>query len=94
MGFAVPLSAWFRGPLRDRVRNAVLGERLADTAQFSRRYLEHLVSAHQSGAKDYSAPLWSLLMFDAFLGSLSSGRHSDSTPGDALEGGLVVSAAR
>jgi asparagine synthase (glutamine-hydrolysing) len=94
MGFAVPLSAWLRGPLRGRVRNAVLGERLADTGQFSRRYLEHLVSAHQSGAKDYSAPLWSLLMFDAFLGSLSSGRHFGSTPRDALEGGLVVSTAR
>ncbi len=25
MGFAVPLAGWFRGPLRDRVREAVLG---------------------------------------------------------------------
>ena len=31
MGFAVPLARWFRGPLRERVRDAVLGERLADT---------------------------------------------------------------
>ena len=30
MGFAVPLARWFRGPLRERVRDAVLGERLAD----------------------------------------------------------------
>jgi asparagine synthase (glutamine-hydrolysing) len=70
MGFAVPLAAWFRGPLRGRVRDAVLGERLADTGQFDRSHLEHLVSAHQSGARDYSAPLWSLLMYDAFLGSV------------------------
>jgi asparagine synthase (glutamine-hydrolysing) len=30
-------------------------------------YLRHLVDAHQSGARDYSAPLWTLLMFEAFL---------------------------
>jgi len=49
------------------VREAVLGERLADTGWFERRYLEHLVQAHQSGARDYSAPLWTLLMFESFL---------------------------
>jgi asparagine synthase (glutamine-hydrolysing) len=66
-GFAVPLTAWFRGPLRQRVRDAVLGERLADTGLFRHETLRHLVEAHQSGARDYSAPLWSLLMFEAFL---------------------------
>ena len=67
MGFAVPLARWFRGPLKQRVRDAVLGERLASTGWFNRSYLEHLVRDHQSGAKDYSAPLWTLLMFEAFL---------------------------
>jgi asparagine synthase (glutamine-hydrolysing) len=66
-GFAVPLARWFRGPLQKRVRDAVLGERLAATGYFNRRYLEHLVERHASGARDYSAPLWTLLMFDAFL---------------------------
>ena len=67
MGFAVPLARWFRGPLRQRVRDAILGPRLAQTGWFQRPYLEHLVEAHQSGARDYSAPLWTLLMFEAFL---------------------------
>jgi asparagine synthase (glutamine-hydrolysing) len=67
MGFAVPLARWFRGPLRERVRQAVLGPRLAATGWFDRDYLQHLVDAHQSGARDYSAPLWTLLMFEAFL---------------------------
>ena len=66
-GFAVPLAVWFRGGLRERVRRAVLGPRLAATGWFNRAYLEHLVEAHQSGARDYSAPLWTLLMFEAFL---------------------------
>jgi asparagine synthase (glutamine-hydrolysing) len=41
--------------------------RLAETGWFNRDYLQHLVDAHQSGARDYSAPLWTLLMFEAFL---------------------------
>ncbi|NML24187.1 XrtA/PEP-CTERM system amidotransferase [Zoogloea dura] len=67
MGFAVPLARWFRGPLKARLRDAVLGSTLADTGIFNRDYLEHLVDAHQSGARDYSAPLWTILMFEAFL---------------------------
>jgi asparagine synthase (glutamine-hydrolysing) len=67
MGFAVPLARWFRGPLRERVRQAVLGPRLAATGWFNPDYLRHLVDAHQSGARDYSSPLWTLLMFEAFL---------------------------
>jgi asparagine synthase (glutamine-hydrolysing) len=67
MGFAVPLARWFRGPLRQRVRDAVLGERLAETGWFEPPVLARLVDEHQSGVGDHSAPLWSLLMFDAFL---------------------------
>jgi asparagine synthase (glutamine-hydrolysing) len=67
MGFAVPLARWFRGPLKARVREAILGPRLADTGWFNAGYLRHLVDTHQSGASDYSASLWTLLMFEAFL---------------------------
>lgn len=67
MGFSVPLARWFRGPLKQRVRSAVLGDRLLATGWFNTAYLHHLVDAHQSGARDYSAPLWTLLMFEAFL---------------------------
>jgi asparagine synthase (glutamine-hydrolysing) len=67
MGFSVPLARWFRGPLRERVRDSVLGATLADSAIFDRGTLQHLVDAHQSGARDYSSPLWTLLMFESFL---------------------------
>jgi asparagine synthase (glutamine-hydrolysing) len=66
MGFAVPLARWFRGPLRQRVRNALLGPILADTGLFDRRVLERIVDQHQSGRRDYSAAIWALLMFEAF----------------------------
>jgi len=74
MGFAVPLERWFRGPLKQRVREAVLGERLAETGLFNPQYLKHLVDAHQSSVRDYSSPLWTLLMFEAFLRKVMDGQ--------------------
>jgi asparagine synthase (glutamine-hydrolysing) len=71
MGFAVPLARWFRGPLRDRAREALLGTRLASTGLFDRAGITELLEQHQSGRRDYSAPIWSLLMFDAFLRNVS-----------------------
>jgi asparagine synthase (glutamine-hydrolysing) len=81
MGFAVPLASWFRGPLRDRVREALLGDRLLDTGFFTAGCLRRLVEGHQGGLRDYSASLWALLMFDGFLkqvmgAQLSRGRKS------------------
>lgn len=67
MGFAVPLARWFRGPLRQRVQDGILGSTLADTGFFDRKVLQHMVDAHLSGARDYSAPLWTTLMFESFL---------------------------
>ena len=67
MGFAVPLAQWFRGPLRQSVRDAVLGPVLAETGWFNAAYLRRLVEDHQSGLRDYSAPLWTVLMFESFL---------------------------
>jgi asparagine synthase (glutamine-hydrolysing) len=66
-GFAVPLAAWFRGPLRERVRTSLLGPNLAATGMFNGAFLAEMVEHHQSGRRDYSAPIWTLLMFEAFL---------------------------
>jgi asparagine synthase (glutamine-hydrolysing) len=67
MGFAVPISAWFRGPLRERVRHAVLGSTLIESGFFDAAYLKQLVDQHQSGTRDHGPTLWSLLMFESFL---------------------------
>jgi asparagine synthase (glutamine-hydrolysing) len=83
MGFAVPLMRWFRGPLRERVRSALLDGGLAQTGLFEQGYLTHLVDAHSSGRRDYSSPLWSLLMFEAFLRKVGVAPQSgggDATP--------------
>ena len=67
MGFAVPLARWFRGPLRERVRGALLGGPLADSGLFDQATVRQMVEQHESGARDHSTPLWTLLMYDAFL---------------------------
>ena len=82
MGFSVPLARWFRGPLKQRVKDAVLGDRLAATGWFNQAYLRHLVEAHQSGARDYSSPLWTLLMFEAFLRQVVDDGSADVSPAD------------
>ncbi|MBK1708021.1 XrtA/PEP-CTERM system amidotransferase [Marichromatium gracile] len=66
MGFAVPLSAWFRGPLREQVRETLLGDRLADTGLFDSKQLAWIVDQHQSGMREFSPAIWSLFMFAAF----------------------------
>ncbi len=66
-GFSIPLAAWLRGPLRAKMRAAALSPRLLETGMFNEDFLRHMVEQHEAGTKDYSAPLWSVLMFETFL---------------------------
>jgi asparagine synthase (glutamine-hydrolysing) len=67
MGFSIPLATWFRGPLKSKVKEGLLGETMLNSGLFNESYLRELVDKHQSGSRDYSAPIWTLLMFNAFL---------------------------
>ena len=67
MGFSVPLSRWFRGPLRQRVRQSLLAGPMLDSGLFDPAVIRQLVDQNESGVRDHSTPLWTLLMFDAFL---------------------------
>ncbi|MET0344689.1 MAG: asparagine synthase (glutamine-hydrolyzing), partial [Casimicrobiaceae bacterium] len=72
MGFAVPLARWFRGPLAARART-LTGGLIAESGIFNLDYVEGIVSDHQAGRRDYSAPIWTLFMFDAFLRNVVEG---------------------
>ena len=82
MGFSVPLASWFRGPLRQRVNDALMGPILADTGIFNKAFLKELLDQHQSGRRDYSASLWTLLMFESFLRNVLGVEHSGSRKND------------
>jgi asparagine synthase (glutamine-hydrolysing) len=77
MGFAVPLASWFRGPLRQRVKEAVLGPVLLDSGYFNPAFLRQMVEAHLSGARDHGVTLWSLLMLEAFLRKVMGARTAE-----------------
>jgi asparagine synthase (glutamine-hydrolysing) len=72
MGFAVPLASWFRGPLRQRVQAAILGPTLNECGIFNPRTLKEILDKHLSGKRDYSAPLWALLMFESFMRNIQN----------------------
>ena len=67
MGFSIPVAEWFRGPLLGKLRTALSSQRMADTGLFDMAFLARIADEHARGVRDYSASLWALLMFEAFL---------------------------
>ncbi len=63
-GFAVPLAEWFRGELRDFLRDHLLGARFLGRNLVSKPFLEHLLEEHQVGRRDNSPALYALLMLE------------------------------
>ena len=61
-GFGVPVAAWFRTVWRDRLREALLDELPKHWDMFDQTAVERLIDAHQTGGKDRSYLLFSLLM--------------------------------
>ncbi len=80
-GFVVPLAAWFRGPLRQRVRQRLEGRVLRQSGLFEMATIARLLDQHQSGARDHSAALWTLSMFESFLRQV----HGDASQGAMRE---------
>lgn len=82
-GFDVPIGTWLKGPLRSwasdlmsesRLRN----QHLLDVAQVQSCWLQHL-----SGGRDFSRPLWAVLMLQSWLDT--SVAHETSQTADVME---------
>jgi asparagine synthase (glutamine-hydrolysing) len=82
-GFAVPLAKWLRGPLRHRVRERLSGALLGESGLFEMAAVARLLDQNESGRRDHSAALWSLLMFEAFLRQVHAGRTGGAQPARA-----------
>ena len=67
MGFSVPLASWFKGPLKDHVKQTLQSKHLVESRYFNMPYVQKLVDQHIAGSRDNSVPIWSLLMFESFL---------------------------
>ena len=66
-----------RAAARARARSAAR-RAPRETGIFDRVTCADLLDEHQAGVRDYSAPLWTLLMFDAFLRNVM--RHAGRRP--------------
>lgn len=65
-GFAVPIGAWLRGPLRDWAESLLDERRLRDQGLWHTNALRWVWQEHLSGREDYSFDLWGILMFQAW----------------------------
>jgi asparagine synthase (glutamine-hydrolysing) len=66
-GFAVPVSTWLRGPLREFGEDMLAESRLRQDGWFDPRIVRTLWREHLQGRRNWEQPLWSLLIFQAWL---------------------------
>jgi asparagine synthase (glutamine-hydrolysing) len=59
-GFAIPAAEWFRGELKEFAHAAMFTE---EDGILNRSFLKQCWRQHQRGQRDWSALLWSVLMF-------------------------------
>lgn len=79
-GFKVPVDSWFRGPLRNSLRETLLSSRAKQRNLFNPAVIEKLVASHLSGEADNTIRLWDLyqleLWHQMFLDkTLKPGQH-------------------
>jgi asparagine synthase (glutamine-hydrolysing) len=66
-GFGIPLAAWLRGPLHDRLTAVVNGSPLWDTGLADRQVFQTWHREHRERRRDRSKPLWALYVLDRWL---------------------------
>ena len=66
-GFSIPVAQWLRGPLRDWAEALLSEQRLSEEGYLETKLIRRVWRQHLSGRFDWSARLWSVLMFQAWL---------------------------
>jgi asparagine synthase (glutamine-hydrolysing) len=85
-GFAVPIAQWLRGPLRDWAEQLLGAARLRQEEFLEPRVIREKWHEHLSGRRDWSAGLWYVLMFQAWLDQQKIvPRHTEATPAIATK---------
>lgn len=66
-GFQVPLGAWFRGELRETMKQQVLASDAKIHRLLRPAFIQRLVNEHLSGRIDHGSRLWSLLTLERWM---------------------------
>jgi asparagine synthase (glutamine-hydrolysing) len=64
MGFAVPIGEWFRGELREMLRDSLFSAGSFASSHFQRVALESMIEQHEKRTADHSQRLYALLMLE------------------------------
>lgn len=67
MGFAIPIDAWLRGPLRDWAESLLDTSKLKGQGYFQTDEIQKKWGEHLSGHRNWQYHLWDILMFQAWL---------------------------
>ena len=67
VGFAIPVGQWLRGPLRDWAEALIDERRLAAEGYLNPLLITTIWKQHLSGRYNWTARLWTVLMFQAWL---------------------------
>ncbi len=67
MGFGVPLTHWFRGELKDFLRENLLSEKFFKRGIVKPEVVKILVEEHIGGKRDHVWQLWTLLMLELWF---------------------------
>jgi asparagine synthase (glutamine-hydrolysing) len=67
MGFGVPIDHWFRGPLRDVLREVLLSSRCLGRGYFQPPMVEKIAEEHIAGHRNWHYHLWDLLVLELWF---------------------------
>ena len=67
MGFGAPIGRWFRGDLREYMRDRLLASDARYRDMLSGPFVEGLVAQHLAGRAHVGQQLWSLICFERWL---------------------------
>src|SRR5262249_24326237 len=74
VGFQVPLSPWFRGPLRDMLTDTLLSPASLGRGYYRSDALRRVVADHLEGRRDRARELWTLLSLELWHRTFIDGR--------------------
>lgn len=79
MGFGVPIGSWFRGEMKDFVKDVLLSERSLNRGVIKPEMLRRYLDEHINGKRDHAHQLWTLMMLELwFRRFIDSGNYPNS----------------
>ncbi|HEX2681562.1 MAG TPA: asparagine synthase (glutamine-hydrolyzing), partial [Candidatus Dormibacteraeota bacterium] len=93
-GFAIPLGRWFRGQLREFVRELLLSETSRSRRIFNLEYIEELTRRREKGLEtDLDLELWTLISFELWCRTFLDGGRTPAPMARSDVGRLMRASA-